>query len=639
MKKIIFAVWLLCFCSTLFNHAGVSQKDTQSEKPSWTVQPKHGKEEYHKHSILVKFKKGVLKHHRTAVAKLVNGKYQDKNQDGIDDRYHRILDGRWVLIEFKEEQDVDLATKAISVLKEHRHVEHVEHNHKQYIVNTPNDPRYNELWGMKKIAAEKAWDIARGSSDIIVGVIDSGVDYNHQDLALNMWVNPNEIPNNGIDDEGNGYVDDVHGINAITGSGDPMDDNSHGTHCSGTIGAVGNNNIGVVGVNWAVKIAAMKFLNSRGIGHTSDAIACINYAIDLKRTWKQNLRVLSNSWGSYWYSQALHDAISAANNADILFAAAAGNNGRDTDRYPHYPSCFDVPNVMSVAATDQNDGLSSFSNYGAATVDLGAPGSNILSTVLNNSYAYKSGTSMATPHVSGAAALLLSMKSGLTVQDLKTNLMTNGDPVGALQGKTVSGKRLDVYNDISAVPLKLKYGQYVHIQNGYANWASYLDTCGNAFCAGNRYNVSTSSSPNRAGGSGTWEIISTSGKAVGSPVLVGDSVHLKNKYGPGSYLDTCGSSFCGGGNRFNVSTSSIPDRASGSGTWEIISASGKAVGSPVLTWDSVHLRNKYGHGPGFYLDTCGLASCGGNKYNVSASTNPDRGSGSGSGTWRFVEMY
>jgi subtilisin family serine protease len=445
MKKTILTVLLLCFCSTLFNYVGGY---AQSEKPSWTVQPKQSKKEYHQQSILVKFKKGVLKHQRKAVSNLVNGRYQDKNRDGIDDRYHHILNGRWVLIELKGEEDVDLATKAIGVLKKHRHVEHAEYNYLQYILNTPNDPRFGELWGMKKIAAENAWNITTGSPDVIVGVIDTGVDYNHQDLASNVWVNPNEIPNNGIDDEGNGYVDDVHGINAITGSGNPMDDHSHGTHCSGTIGAVGNNNIGVVGVNWTVKIAGMKFLSSGGSGTTADAIKCINYAIDLKRTWKQNLRVLSNSWGGGGYSQALHDAISDANNAGILFVAAAGNDGRNTDQYPTYPACYDVPNVMSVAATDANDGLCGFSNYGAATVDLGAPGSNILSTVLNNSYASYSGTSMATPHVSGAAALLLAVKGGLTVPELKANLMNSGDPVYALQGKTVSGKRLNVYNSI-----------------------------------------------------------------------------------------------------------------------------------------------------------------------------------------------
>jgi serine protease len=245
-------------------------------------------------------------------------------------------------------------------------------------------------------------------------------------------------------------VDDIHGINTITDSGDPMDDHSHGTHCSGTIGAVGYNNEGVVGVCWNVKIIGIKFLNSSGSGTTADAIESVNYAIWLKNNGT-NIRVLSNSWGGGGYDQTLHDAIEAAGNVGILFTAAAGNYGSNNDASPFYPATYDCANILAVASTDHNDNMSSFSNYGATTVDLGAPGSSILSTVPNNSYSSKSGTSMATPHVSGAAGLLLSVNDLLTVQELKDYLMDYGDAIPDLDGNCLSGKRLNAYGSVSQV--------------------------------------------------------------------------------------------------------------------------------------------------------------------------------------------
>ena len=239
---------------------------------------------------------------------------------------------------------------------------------------------------------------------MVVGVIDTGIDYKHEDLAANIWINPGEIPDNGIDDDNNGYVDDIHGINSITGSGDPMDDHYHGTHCAGIIGAVGDNGKGITGVNWTVKIIGIKFV-SGGFGLDSDAVESINYAVGL-RNRGVNIRVLSNSWGGGGYSQSLLDAINQANTSGILFVAAAGNNSSDNDASLFYPASYDTLNVLAVASTDHNDNLSSFSNYGATTVDIAAPGSSILSTYPNNNYYSTSGTSMATPHVAGAAALL-----------------------------------------------------------------------------------------------------------------------------------------------------------------------------------------------------------------------------------------
>jgi subtilisin family serine protease len=445
MKKLVLLVTVLFTCSLLMTFA---------------VQ---GGKEYDKQSILVKFKEGVTKAERKDVIKLVDGMFKDKNKDGTDDRYTSIMGGRLYHVELKGKKTDDLAAPALGILQKHPAVEYANYNYIHHIALMPNDPRFDELWGMHNtgqtggtpdadIDAPEAWDISTGSSEVIIGVIDTGVDYNHEDLAANIWTNPNEIPNNGVDDDGNGYIDDIHGVNTITGSGDPMDDHYHGTHCSGTIGAVGNNGKGVVGVCWTVKIIGIKFLNSGGSGTTADAIESVNYAIWLKNHGT-NIRVLSNSWGGGGYDQTLHDAISAAGDVGILFTAAAGNNyGSNNDTTPFYPATYDCANILAVASTDHNDNLSSFSNIGPTTVDLGAPGSSILSTFPNNSYSSISGTSMATPHVSGAAGLLLSVNDLLTFQELKDYLMNYGDPIPALSGICLSGKRLNAYNSLNQIP-------------------------------------------------------------------------------------------------------------------------------------------------------------------------------------------
>ncbi len=308
----------------------------------------------------------------------------------------------------------------------------------------PNDPQFGSLYGMSIIQAPEAWDVHTGSGQVIVAVIDEGVDINHEDLAANIWTNPGEIPNNGVDDDGNGFVDDVNGWNFIDNNnqvygGNPSQD-THGTHVSGTIGAVGNNGVGVVGVNWNVKIMPLKFLGPFG-GSTADAISAIEYATMM------GADIISASWGGGGFSLALKNAIEAFGG---LFVAAAGNSGIDTDISPHYPSSYDSPNIISVASTTATDARSSFSNYGATSVDLGAPGSSILSTYPANSYATISGTSMATPHVSGAAALILSHDPTLTTAQLKARILDNVDPVPSMQGVTVSGGRLNVFKALTA---------------------------------------------------------------------------------------------------------------------------------------------------------------------------------------------
>ncbi len=407
-------------------------------------------------SVIVRFKNEGTASTRSGVLSRIKGQIKDLNKDGFDDRTSNLDKyGRLAIIDLDKSMSVD---SAIELLKRDATVAYAEPNWIQRIVATPNDTRFNELYGMHNtgqtggtadadIDAPEAWDNTTGSAEIVVGVVDTGVDYTHQDLAANIWTNPNEIPGNGVDDDSNGYIDDVHGVNTITGTGDPMDDNDHGSHCSGTIGGVGNNSLGVAGVNWEVSIVGIKFLSAGGSGTTADAIEGINYAVGLKNAGI-NLRVLSNSWGGGGFSQALQDSITAAEAADILFVAAAGNAGSNNDATPSYPASYPNANIVAVAATDHNDGLASFSNYGLTSVDLGAPGVNVLSTTPGNTYSVFSGTSMATPHVAGAAALVLSANGTLTTAELKDALMNSGDAKPALDGKTVSGKRLNAANAV-----------------------------------------------------------------------------------------------------------------------------------------------------------------------------------------------
>jgi len=323
----------------------------------------------------------------------------------------------------------------------------------------PNDSQYARLWGLNNtgqtggtpdadIDAAEAWDISTGSSEIVVGVIDTGVDYTHPDLAANIWTNPGEIAGNGIDDDGNGFVDDGNGYDFVNNDGDPMDDNDHGTHVSGTIAGAGNNGLGVAGVNWSSSIMGLKFLSASGSGYTSDAVRAINYATMMRTTFDVNVRVTNNSWGGGGFSTAMQSAIQASGEAGILFVAAAGNDGTNNDVSPHYPSNYDLANVLSVAATDHNDNLASFSNYGIATVHLAAPGVSIYSSVPGGGYASYSGTSMATPHVAGVAALAWSVDPDASVEDVRCALLQGTDPLGSLSGKVVTGGRLNALNTL-----------------------------------------------------------------------------------------------------------------------------------------------------------------------------------------------
>ena len=338
---------------------------------------------------------------------------------------------------------------------------------------TPNDPSFGQLWGMNNtgqnggtvdadIDAPEAWDITTGSSDIVVAVIDTGVDYTHPDLTANIWTNPGEIPGNGIDDDGNGFVDDVHGYDFVNNDGDPMDDYSHGTHVAGTIAAVGNNGIGVTGVSWSSEIMALKWIDAYGGGDLDNAILAINYATMMRNNYGVNIRVTNNSWGATqnWFSTEeftnMHTVIAASGDAGILFVAAAGNDGSDNDGpNPAYPASYTLDNIISVAATDRNDDLAGFSNYGQVSVDLAAPGVDAYSTLPGASYGYSSGTSMAAPHVSGVVALVWSKYPFATAAQIRDAVLAGVDPIASLSGIVATDGRLNALGALNQLNMQV----------------------------------------------------------------------------------------------------------------------------------------------------------------------------------------
>jgi subtilisin family serine protease len=316
------------------------------------------------------------------------------------------------------------------------------------ITKTPNDPQYPGQWDWPKIGAPSAWDTTTGSHTIVVTDIDTGMDYNHDDLAANAWKNTAECNGTpGVDDDGNGYVDDCHGIDTINGDSDPIDDNGHGTHTAGTIGAVGNNGVGVTGLNWKVQVMPCKSHNSVGNGSVASIIGCYQYVRMEKVRYGYDIVATNNSYGSCPeacdFNPATYDAIAALIKPGVIMSFAAGNAFRDNDVRPNYPSNYDLPNIIAVAATDSGDNLAGFSEWGLRSVDVGAPGVGVLSTYINNGYASLSGTSMAAPHVAGLVALLHSFDAQLDWWAIRNLIIAGGDPVTSLQGKTVSGRRIN----------------------------------------------------------------------------------------------------------------------------------------------------------------------------------------------------
>jgi subtilisin family serine protease len=395
--------------------------------------------------VLVKFKSGVSNETIEALTARFNDRVEDRIEsdsglEAIDDLDN--ADAASIVAQYSQLSEVEYAEPNFEI-----NLEGV--NAGPLVPVLPHDPQFNDQWALANsgqrggkqgadISAPLAWATTTGSDKVVVAVLDTGVDYTHEDLATNMWARPATMEP--YHDNELGTIDDMNGYNAIDSASDPMDDNGHGTHCAGIIGAEGENNIGIAGVNWKVQIMPLKFMNAGGFGTTKDAIEAINYVIERKKAGV-NVRIISSSWGSTQKSRALGEIIRKAYENDILFVAAAGNSSTDNDRRPHYPSSY--PNVISVAALDRHDQLASFSNFGAKSVMIAAPGVDILSTWLGNEYEEKSGTSMATPVVSGVAALLVAKTPRISVDELSKKLMASTDPIVALKGKTVSGGRIN----------------------------------------------------------------------------------------------------------------------------------------------------------------------------------------------------
>jgi len=428
-----------------------------------------GDDEEREAEVLVRFKPGVSEERRQEIAASLNDRVEDEIES---------VEGLAAIDDLDDEE-------AARVAEEYAALPEVEYAEPNFRIETdpigvsnsfgfsgrsaeslraggPNDPLLGEQWGLVNtgqrngraeadISAFAAWDKTKGSRKVVVAVLDSGVDYTHPDLAGNMWHRPADLEM--YVDPQLGLMDDSEGFSAVESERDPMDENGHGTHCAGIVGAEGDNSLGIAGVNWHVEIMPLKFMGRGGFGSTKDAIEAINYVIARKKDGV-NVRVISASWGSQSRSKALEDVIRKAGEADILFIAAAGNDGANADKRPHYPSGYKLPNVLSVAALDRRDELASFSNYGAKGVHVAAPGKEILSTWLNGEYEEHSGTSMATPFVAGVAGLVLSVEPNLSVKELRDRLVNTVDKLDSLNGKVVSGGRVNAARAVGAMQIK-----------------------------------------------------------------------------------------------------------------------------------------------------------------------------------------
>ena len=326
----------------------------------------------------------------------------------------------------------------------------------------PNDPSFSSEWSLKNtgqtggtpgvdINAERAWDLSTGSRNVVVAVIDSGIDLTHPDLAPNLWTNPGEIAGNGIDDDKNGFVDDVHGWDFIDNDAVPQDGYGHGTHVAGIIGAVGNDGFGVTGVNWQVSLMVLRIQNDSGVGSTNALLGALQYATMMRRDFGVNVVVTNNSWEVGGYSATLEGLVRDQAAAGITFVAAAGNHGTDNDVTARYPSNFDLPNVISVASLTPTGTLAGSSDYGATTVDIAAPGTLVVSTWKGGGHVALSGTSMAAPQVSGVVALLAAAKPGITVAEVRAAILGTAAPLPALSGKVATGGRLDAFAALASL--------------------------------------------------------------------------------------------------------------------------------------------------------------------------------------------
>jgi len=323
-------------------------------------------------------------------------------------------------------------------------VKAVERDFKVRKMLTPNDPQFSQQWHLQAgfgINVQPAWDISTGDEQLVVAVIDTGMDYNHPELSGNIWQNSGEIAGDGIDNDGNGYIDDIRGINPADGNVDPMDEDGHGTQIGSIIAAQTDNNLGIAAINWQLQLLPCRFMDVNGDGFVSDAIECLDYILDLKLNRGVNIVATNNSWGAPIFSQALYNAIAAHNAADILFIASAGNSNTSA-RF--YPAGYDLPNVISVSAHNQQGSRASFANFGRDWVHLSAPGVNVLSADLDSGISLVSGTSVAAPVVSGVAALLKAAETSLTMKQVRARLLVSGAPAAdsVLAEQTKTGRLL-----------------------------------------------------------------------------------------------------------------------------------------------------------------------------------------------------
>jgi hypothetical protein len=407
-------------------------------------------------------------HESPAKARAVSGELIVGFEDGVSGRGQRKALARAAVTTKHEFERIDAALvfaragrleETRARLQSDPRVRYAEPNYRIQAADhgtTPNDPSFHQQWGLDNfgqsvngslgtadadIDAEEAWNVTHGSAGVVVGILDTGLDLTHPDLAGNVWVNPGEncagCRTDGLDNDANGYVDDWRGWDFVNNDNNPTDDNGHGSHVAGIIGAVGNNGVGVTGVNWDVELMPLKFLNAAGSGTTADAIEALLYAT------ANGADLTNNSWAAAPFSQAMLDAIAQADAANSLFVAAAGNDGLDRDTYTDYPAAYGSPNIIVTAATDSNDVRAWFSGYGARTVDLGAPGVNVYSTWRLSSYRFASGTSMATPQVAGAAALTKAAFPAASDLGLKALLLRTSDANASLAGRTTTGGRLN----------------------------------------------------------------------------------------------------------------------------------------------------------------------------------------------------
>lgn len=428
---------------------GIPAGQALSEPKPDTPKPGSGRVAFAPDQILVKIKDNAPADALVSVNRRNGARVEEK-----------ILRSRVSVVDLPADLSVAEAVERYEASPE---VEYAEPDYLLYPAATPNDPNFPKMYGLYNrgqnggafdadVDGTEAWNATTGNTDTVVAVIDTGMDINHPDLNDNIWTNPDEIAGNDKDDDRNGYVDDVHGWDFRYEDNSVFDgggQDTHGTLVAGMIAAEGNNGIGVTGINWQAKIAPLKFIGADNLAYTSDAIEALAYAVD------EGIEISNNSWGGGGYSQTLFDAIKRADAAGHLFVAAAGNGGADlvgdnNDVAPFYPASYEIPNIISVAASNNVDRLTSFSNYGATSVDLAAPGTDIPCTVPGNGYSYCWGTSIATPHVAGAAALVKSQSPQLSDEGIKARLLESVDKKVSLQGKLVTGGRMNAAKALGA---------------------------------------------------------------------------------------------------------------------------------------------------------------------------------------------